>query len=328
LSGSAQGLVQRLGPLRPFAKWIGFTVFGSKLVLSMRRRAMRQAEVVTILNLHRVAESDQSAYEPLDPRLFDQLLAYLVSRFSIVTFGNLAEVSPKPKMILSFDDGYKDFADVAAPILLRHRVRANQNIIPGCVESGLPPLNVVAQDFVGKAPAELVLKLDVPGFRLRPSADLGMRISAFIKTKAQTEQQLLAEHLLPQFFSWDEFRPTSMMSRDDVRQIASEHEIGAHSYDHASMECESDDYLRSDVERCARYFDERLGRPMSIYAFPNGSCRPSQIDILLGLGIDHVLLVGEAFSDRKAVHRRFTFHARGPSEARFKSHGGFVPVNG
>ena len=112
-----------------------------------------------------------------------------------------------------------------------------------------------------------------------------------------------------------------MMNLEEVRSIR-DHEIGAHSYAHSSMEFETDDYLDADLRRCGTYFEEQLGRPMTIYAFPNGSCREGQAERLLAQGIEHVLLVDDKFDRHGHVHTRFNFDARSPSEVRFKALGG------
>jgi peptidoglycan/xylan/chitin deacetylase (PgdA/CDA1 family) len=132
----------------------------------------------------------------------------------------------------------------------------------------------------------------------------------------------LEEHLLPQFFAWNEFHPTPMMTLEEVRQISGEHELGAHSFCHATMEFETPAYFSEDIKRCHEYFLERLGLPMTIYAFPNGSHTPGQIQMLKEAGVEHVLLVGEDFAQHAQVHRRFTFHADSAREARFRATGG------
>jgi peptidoglycan/xylan/chitin deacetylase (PgdA/CDA1 family) len=310
-----------MSPLADFAKRGAYSVLGSHMALRRRLAAIEKAGVAVILNLHRVAPDDGSAYKPLEPLLFERLLEFLAGRFHLVRLGELGEKSSRPKMVLSFDDGYKDFIDVAAPILHRHKISVNQNIVPRCIETQLPPFNVLAQDFIGKAPRELVAKLELPGFKLGEAPGRGLQLSIFLKERPQVEQEALAQILLPQFYAWDGFRPTPMMTRDEVRQIAGEHELGAHSFDHANMDCETDEYLEADVARCRAYFAELVGAPVSIYAFPNGRCRTNQIDILRRLGMRHILLVGEDFDRGGDVHRRFTFGAESLSEARFRALG-------
>jgi peptidoglycan/xylan/chitin deacetylase (PgdA/CDA1 family) len=83
-----------------------------------------------------------------------------------------------------------------------------------------------------------------------------------------------------------------MMNREEVRQAAAEHEIGAHSFDHASMAQDTDAYLVEDVQRCRAWIEAVTRAPMRIYAFPNGSHRPGQPEAALAAGAEHVLLAG------------------------------------
>jgi len=311
--------------LRETAKTVGFAAMGNGPWLRRKLQAVRKADVATILNLHRVANDDGSAYRPLDPTLFDELLVFAKREFAVVTIAELREKSRKPKLVLSFDDGYRDFVATAVPILRKHGLSANQNIIPKCVESGLPPLNVMAQDFVGRAPRELVRALRIAGFSSPVDARYGQRLSHFLKMRPHAEQDRIAQDLLPQFRRWEGFKPTAMMTRDEVKSLDG-HEIGAHSYAHASMEFESDAYLDADVEKCANYFRDKLGQPMTIYAFPNGSCRPGQAERVLAHGADHVLLVGERFDTGERIHDRITFDGRSSSEVRYKALGGRARV--
>jgi len=311
--------------LRDTAKAAVFAWGGNGRRLRGRIERVRDAGVTPILNLHRVAPDDRSSYRPLAPELFDELVSFVKRDFEVVTIAQLSTKTAKPKLVLSFDDGYRDFALYAAPILRKHGLRANQNIIPQCVETGLPPLNIIAQDFVGKAPPELVERIRVEGFSAPRDHLFGNRLSHFIKMRPHGEQEALGKQLLPLFFDWDGFAPTAMMSLDEVRSVR-DHEIGAHSYSHSSMEFESNDFLDEDVRRCGDYFRAKLGVPMTIYAFPNGSCRDGQAERVLAHGVEHVLLVGEAFDRGGQVNRRFTYDARTPSEARFKALGGFAAI--
>jgi peptidoglycan/xylan/chitin deacetylase (PgdA/CDA1 family) len=310
-----------VGTARAIAKRCLYTALGSAPIVARRLSAIERAGKVTILNLHRVAEADHSEYKPLQPRLFVELLDFLERHFTIVPLAALGEKTAKPKAGLSFDDGYKDFVEVAAPILDKRKITVNLNVIPGAIERQLPPFNVLAQDFVGKAPRELVDRLELPGFTSFSGPNLGPRLSAFLKNRPRDEQARIEEALVPQFFAWAEFRPTPMLSEEEVRQVAQHHEVGGHSYDHATMGFETDEYFEADLSRCRAYFENRLGQPMTVYAFPNGSCRDRQIETALSSGIEHVLLVGEDFSDGGQLHKRFTFGARSPSEVRFRAVG-------
>ena len=320
MSALAKSIVKRAASL----------VFGSEFVLGRRLRKLARCGATTILNLHRVDDLQGSAYEAMKPELFEDLVCWLKENFRIVTFAELPTLAPrgKPPLILSFDDGYKDFIEVVMPILARHRVRVNQNVIPASIDSGRPPMNVMLQDFIGTAPLSLLRELAIPGLtrEIDPTDRVryGIRASALLKNRPIAEQSTLFKKLDEFFERFDGFRTTAMLTLDDVRQIVTEHEIGAHSFEHASMAVESDDYLQLDLKRCRTYFEKRFDFLPHIYAFPNGSCRPGQIDRVLASGFDHVLLVGNGWSDATArCHHRFGLHANTLPEAKFRALGSF-----
>ena len=138
-------------------KYFGLKILTRPLIINSRINKIDKNERLTILNLHRVGKSDGSTYKPLDEDIFIYLIEFLKSNYLITSFSELNSdfnnkkiKKGKPKLILSFDDGYKDFLEVVHPILLKNGIRANQNIIPSSVDLGRPPLNVLLQDYIGK----------------------------------------------------------------------------------------------------------------------------------------------------------------------------------
>lgn len=307
----------------------------SGIRVNMRVKSINNKKLLTILNLHRVGEDDGSSYKPLKPNLFEELLIFSSHFFTLTTLGEAHAVNinsiHKPLLILSFDDGYKDFIDVAMPLLWKYKIRVNQNIIPGCVSTGLPPLNVIAQDYVGRAPDDLLKRLKVPGFDVandyRDRIRLGLRISRFIKNKQFVEQEILRGLLLKQFSNCNEFIPTKMMSVAEVKQCAGVHEIGAHSFNHSSMGFESDDFFDEDLNKCNEYFVKTIGMPAKVYAFPNGSYKHSQLQRPFVYGYEHVLLVNDMFSKLgNHIHNRFGFTSDQINEIPFRTTGGLSRV--
>ncbi len=293
--------------------------------MTTARRICRIADAgkSIVLNLHRVSKFDHSAYRPLDPRLFEELIVFLQKNFHIVPLDGLDEPTNRPKVVLSFDDGYRDFIEITAPILAKFRIRANQNVIPRCIDTGLPPLTVLVQDFIGRAPAAVVRRVHAPGFGpVEPTESCSRALVRFIKSKTHEERDNIFEVLYPQLTAEKSFQPTLMMTKEHVRQISVYHDIGAHSFDHASMGVETDNYFQLDLAKCKEYMETELGLPMLTYAFPNGSYRRTQLAIALESGLRHVLVVDNDFAGNSAIHSRFGFDAAIPAEARFKALGG------
>lgn len=291
---------------------------------------IRRHDLLLVLNFHRVSPERNPFWGPLHPTLFEDLLIFLKRRFQMVRFCDLGSAEGRrPVAVLSFDDGYHDFVEYAMPLLHKHGLQVNQNIIPACVESGRPPWNVQLTDFLNSAPRTLINELRLPGFPERLAGEdtdsktaYGVGLSRFLKSRPARERASLWSVVTQLMDRADDWTMTRMMRLAEVRQAADRHEIGAHSYSHESMEFESNEFFESDLDRCFDYFSQSLRIPLLIYAFPNGSYRPEQVEILRKRGIRRVLLVDEKFASRcGAVYPRFTIYGESNQEVKFRALG-------
>jgi peptidoglycan/xylan/chitin deacetylase (PgdA/CDA1 family) len=293
-------------------------------------RRIRKGALTLVLNLHRVTPQASPFWPPLHPDLFDDLVGFLRSRIHVTTLSGLASIEPsEPAAVLSFDDGYYDFVEHAAPILRAHGVAANMNVIPASVRSGEPIWNVRLYDALAAAPPSLVKELTIPGFRRRFAGDgtrakarFGAQVVGFLKRRSYRERRELFGSVEQWLGRVEVPHPTKMMRESDVREAARVHEIGAHSFEHESMGYEDDSFFERDLDKCFEYFRDALELPLTIYAFPNGSYRPSQVEILLARGIRHVLLVDEKMAaQRGSVLPRLTIAAANANEVRLQALG-------
>jgi peptidoglycan/xylan/chitin deacetylase (PgdA/CDA1 family) len=297
-----------------------------------RLRRLRAADSLLILNLHRVSPRPDPFWSPLHPCVFEELLRFLRHEGAFVRLDDDADAhaGARPRVVLSFDDGYRDFVDYALPLIRRYGARANQNVIPECLLTGRPIWNVRLYDFLNVAPRAAIDAIALPGFATRLAGDTaqakaryGLARGRFLKMRPRAERVQLMAELGARIEATGVPAPTRMMSVADVREAAAEGcEIGLHSFSHESMGFESDAFFAEDFERSAAYFRDALDLPLRIYAFPNGSCRPSQIAYLRQRGIEHVLLVGEGIDDgRSGVHPRLSIHGGSAAEVRMQAVG-------
>ena len=316
--------------LKDYTKCLIFSLAVNDYSLKKKLNLALVNHHLIILNLHKIAQPDGSSWKPLNPIIFRELLGFISKNFEVTTFQNLnnsnIDKANRPKIILSFDDGYKDFIEYAVPILFEFGIKVNQNVIPNCSIKGIPPLNVIAQDWIGQAPIHLIQKLDIPDFippsGMKDRVLLGTLISKFLKSKPFVKQQEYFDYLLPQFLNLDTFEWTKVMNLQDIQDILPYHEIGLHSMNHENMDQESDEYFKGDLLNCLKFADEQLKITEPIYAFPNGAYRNNQIEILKSAGFSQILLVGDQVSriDRD-IHNRFGFYADSLKEAKLKATG-------
>ena len=234
--------------------------------LDVRRAARLGPNGGVVLNFHSISTDPRSLSGPLSPDTFNELVGWLARHFRVGTLESLAgshEHDNRPFAVLSFDDGYRDFLDYAMPILAQHGVSANQNIVPGCVESGQPPWTVLLLDRLARLPSNRMGALRLPGFTA-PSPDssrdarvrFGVLLSRFLKLRPREERLPLIEELTTQVPELAEGPSIPMLSKQDLGEVARHHEIGLHSYEHDSMGFESDEFFRQDVERCMSWSGE------------------------------------------------------------------------
>lgn len=292
-----------------------------------RLKYLQRNDLAVVLNLHRVSDQPSEYWPPLTPSVFEDLLKFLKSKFHVCDIRELRQVrSEKPVAVLSFDDGYYDFIEFALPILERHKVPANMNVIPQCAITGKPIWNVRLYDFLQSAPVAEINKLEVPGFTERLKGDgpvakrrFGIALSRYLKNRPRRDREEILRSIEQRFESQD---TTRMMSTDEIRQIADHVSLGAHSYSHESMAFEDDAFFQEDFQKCRGYFETELATELSIYAFPNGSYRPEQIEYLRENSVEKILLVDEKFADaRSDVLPRLTIYGDSGAEVRMKGLG-------
>ena len=304
---------------------------GLSLLQADRRtlRALAGSGMVSILNLHRVSPEPDPYWPPLHPELFLELVQWLASNFHVTTLEQLKTVkTDRPVAVLSFDDGYSDFIEYAVPILNKFGLSANMNIIPECAESGRPMWNVRLYDFLKSAPFDEIRRIDIPGFSKQLESDslnaklqFGLAVRKFLKNRSMKERKIVWRPV-EEAIERHDFASTRMMTTDEIRQLADSFEIGAHSYSHESMGFETDEFFLDDLSRCEAYFSGKLGISLSIYAFPNGSYRTSQIELLRSHGIKHILLVDEQDGSRNSdVLTRRTMYGDSAAEVKFRALG-------
>ena len=295
-------------------------------------KEIRRNNHLVILNLHSVTPNFNPFYESMSPEIFEDLLMFLKQNFQVILFNQLESLEKSKAnltpVIISFDDGYYDFIEYAMPVLHKYKLRANMNIIPRCIESSEPIWNVKLCDFLNAAPKKMIDEFRFHGFdyRLKDESkqskmEYGLKICNFLKNRPRRERQELWRDI-GRAMEKINFPLTRVMNLQEVKEISNEHEIGVHSYSHESMGYEENEFFKDDLEKCSRYFTESLQMPLNIYAFPNGSYRPEQIEILKEKSVKHILLVDECYAQiNQSIYPRFTVYGLSKLETRFVSLG-------
>jgi peptidoglycan/xylan/chitin deacetylase (PgdA/CDA1 family) len=316
---------------RVFKRWY----FDALRAARINARALRRHAAddhLLILNLHSVSPRSNPYGPSLHPDLFEELLTWLQPRSRLGLLrdvGDAADRDPqRPRVVLSFDDGLRDFVDHAMPVLDSFGIRANQNVIGVSVQTGEPPWALGLVDLLGAAPFEAVRRINVPAFAGVLSQDdpyakerFGAALTTHFKALRPSDRERALTALYEQLGDVIVEHPTRMMSVTDVAMAHDAgHEIGSHSYSHESMQYLDDSAFLADYQRSRDVLEQVGCEACTVYAFPNGSHRAGQASLLHAQGIRHVLLVGEQPSHPSAnVHPRLTLRGDSASELRARA---------
>jgi len=232
-----------------------------------------------ILTYHRVCpEPDELITGNANAAGFTRQMQVLGRAFHVLPLTEAVErmhagTLPSRAVCITFDDGYADNVDVAAPILQRHGLPATFFIATGFLDGGRMWNDTIIEAVRSARGTEL----DLTGFglgRLGISGTAARRavVNELIgrckylepaERKAKTEAIAEAANVTP---------PVDLMMRSD--QVGALHragmEIGAHTVSHPILSAippvRADEEIRASRDRLATL----IGAPVRAFAYPNG----------------------------------------------------------
>ncbi|WP_285435364.1 polysaccharide deacetylase family protein [Pseudomonas sp. fls2-241-R2A-110] len=254
---------------------------------SVGRNQLQGAGV--ILMLHRVLASDDAADLPhrnelcVGPKAFEHLLGWLKKHFDCVSLMEILQPgkvrSDRPKITLTFDDGWRDNAVNAFPLLQKYQV---------------PASIFLSTDFIGsrqrfwwesigetlwgshgeRARKQLIDCLQQIGRPLPvPFDELEVERRSLVllhflqslKTLSPQDLNRLTDECpdesLPQALDWHQVR--SLEASGLVR-------FGPHGASHAILTGLDDQHLHEELSRSRDALLNGCNRPLPVYCYPNG----------------------------------------------------------
>jgi peptidoglycan/xylan/chitin deacetylase (PgdA/CDA1 family) len=251
---------------------------------------------LSILIFHRVLRDVDPLFpgEPYAAR-FDALVHHLKSRFTILPLSEgvrrlCDQTLPARALSITFDDGYADNLDVAAPILHRHAVPATVFVATGFLDGGAMFNDVVIEAF--RRTRRDALDLGALGLDRLPLVTVEQRRAAIdrvigeLKYRPAAERNRLAEAVLD---AAGVPPPTAlMMSSGSVRRLFDyDLDIGAHSVTHPILAQLRAEEARHEIVASKRRLEELIDREVTLFAYPNG--RPGR-----DYTAEHVRMVKDA----------------------------------
>lgn len=199
----------------------------------------------------------------VSPQTFEAHLRTLKGHYQVMALSNIVravqsgEPLPDNATAITFDDGYANNAEIAAPLLSKY---------------GLPATFFVTTGFLDRTHSPWWFEIRDAGCRMRDAGYVRwcMDVERRLKSLSSIERQqhvvdILSripdhESRIPPFMTWDQIRALA----------AGGHEIGAHTVSHISLGHESAEVVEKEIaDSLARIRDE-VGMVSPVYSYPYG----------------------------------------------------------
>ena len=234
---------------------------------------------LTVLFFHRVfAEADPMMPGEPTAAWFDRMLGWATSQFKLLPLGEAVErlksgTLPPAAAALTFDDGYRDNLEVAAPILQRRRVPATFFITTGFLDGGIMFNDIVTETLRRTALSDVALpELGLAALPLHDwagrRAAVGQVLRAVKYLPFEQRDAAVAELAARCRVSL----PTDLMMRSaQVRELAGlGFELGAHTRSHPILRRLPAEQARAEIAGGRDDLAAITGRRIGLFAYPNG----------------------------------------------------------
>lgn len=254
----------------------------------------------TVLSLHRISDEEDYFWPPIKIQTFKKLLEYCSQKYSITSLSDLhSQKKSKPKLVLSFDDGYVDFVENALPELVRFGVPSNHNVVINCIEENTiiwtQEMNMIfsylrESNFNGT----LMLTDNMIYFNGPQTKWKTLHQNVYLELLKKTKEersQILDEWKKVVLVS----SSVRMMNWDQIKKCQKNGvEIGSHTVSHQTLSTLNDkDALHHEISFSKKRIEEMLQVNCQTLAVPNGQYNETVLTASREAGYERVLLTGD-----------------------------------
>lgn len=233
---------------------------------------------LAVFGYHQVlAEPDPIRRSEPDTSRFASDLDYIGAWFDVLPLSEAVErleagTLPARAACITFDDGYLNNLEQAAPILAARGMSATFFVTTAALERGVMWNDLVIDGIAAAGPepdlSSLDGHVDAPVEGEAPQV-LAMRIIDAIKYRPLEERWDIAAALYRDNAGAE--LPRKMMRAEDLRELAGMgFEIGAHTVNHPILQKLEPDAAREEIEGSIAWISDVLGHAPSSFAYPNG----------------------------------------------------------
>ncbi|MGZ9031690.1 MAG: polysaccharide deacetylase family protein [Burkholderiaceae bacterium] len=235
---------------------------------------------LSVLAYHRVLPQKDPLL-PSDPSAeeFEHTMEWVRDTFNVISLsegvaGLKSGRLPRRALAITFDDGYANNATIAAPILARLGLHATFFIATGFLDGGRMFNDTVVEAVRAASGAKLDLTaIGLGCHRLETDDERRTAIAAILSSiKYQpVEQRVALSERVAECANPVPPRDLMMTSRQAAAIAGSGFDLGGHTVNHPILAGLHESDARREIEAGRRQVEELTGRPVGLFAYPNGS---------------------------------------------------------
>jgi len=269
------------------------------------KHQLRSSGAVIVLTFHRVLDDSQLEHTcslagiVVRRRTFEDLAEYVVQNFEAVDFAR-ATGAPTDRMrvMLTFDDGWKDNYTNAMPVMRAHSIPATVFVCPGLMGRTLP--------FWPELVASLLGESSPPA----GEAEIEALIETLKTYSPERRQKYIARlyDLRAPAHNTDSHSGDQTVTWDDIREMdAAGVSFGCHTQTHQILTTVPAQTARREIRDAKRAIEGTLYRQCDLFSYPNGNCSQATRRILTEEGFAAAFTTQRgawtAGTDRMAIPR-------------------------
>ena len=278
-------------------KLMGFFMYYSGLVHLYRNyvKLVRKQEV-SIITYHRMlykAQEDKFDTSLIStcPKRFEKQIKLLSEKYHVISFDFLAECIknkgelPTNSVIITFDDGYRDFYTNAYPILKRYGVPTTIFLTTGYIDGDLPWWDKLTY---------IIKKTQVKKFEIEELGKCSLETETekkrflkniFIKLKeVNNAKKDLIINKLGEVLKVDverELYDNFFMSWDEVREISKNGiSIGAHTVNHPILTNVGKEEAEAEIVMSKKKIEQEIRETINLFSYTNANGNGDTREIL------------------------------------------------
>lgn len=254
------------------------TVHVTSFVSGQALRRARRVALPRILMFHGIGPDD------VPEAAFDWQLSCLKREFEVVSLEELhrrvaARQTSGDEVVITFDDGVQNHASMAYPPLLAHGLCATFFVCPGNVESGQWIWNMEMRARLMRLSTDerqrLVQELGAPHSAAEDLAAWCKQLGPEARQAAETAVRSVTQQFEPTAYELDRFAPMSWQTLRSLDPALIT--LGSHTSFHPILTTLPPDAQRDQLVGSRKLLEERLGRPVRTFCYPNGDHDPQVV---------------------------------------------------